>query len=202
MALALPLLIGLAVAPLLGGRWSRLADVRLRWVGLFYVAIALQIVAFPVSALPWRTPDRAAVVLWIVSYGLFALGAARNVRVAGIPLVAVGMLSNVAAILSNGGHMPALPAALRAAGLHFEQSRNSAVLSAPHLPWLVDRWAAPDWVPLANVYSVGDALIAVGGFFFALVGTGALRAGRRKLGSADGRGEFGRSPVEPSDEPA
>jgi Family of unknown function (DUF5317) len=174
MALALPLVIGLALAPLLGGRWSRLGDLRLRWIGVFYVAILLQIVAFPISQLPWRTPDRAAVVLWLVSYGLFALGAAANVGVAGVPLIAVGMLSNVAAIVANGGHMPALPAALRAAGLHFEQSRNSARMPTPHLPWLVDRWGAPDWVPLANVFSVGDVLIAAGGFVFALVATGAF----------------------------
>jgi uncharacterized protein DUF5317 len=184
MALALPLLVGLAVAPLLGGRWARLGDIRLRSVGLFWVAIALQLVAFPVAALPWRTPDRAAVVLWLLSYGFFALGAARNLRIAGVPLVAVGMLSNVAAILANGGHMPALPSALRAAGLHFRQSRNSTALSAPHLSWLVDRWAAPHWVPLANVFSVGDVLIMVGGFVFALVATGALSLGPKRDGSA------------------
>jgi hypothetical protein len=79
--------------------------------------------------------------------------------------------------------MPALPSALRAAGLHFEQSRNSTAASAPNLSWLVDRWAAPDWVPWANVFSVGDVLIAVGGFVFALVATGALRAGSGRFGS-------------------
>jgi hypothetical protein len=185
MALALPLLIGLALAPLLGGRWSRLGDLRLRWVVVFYVAIALQIVAFPISQLPWRTPDRVAVVLWLVSYGLFALGTAANLRIAGVPLIVVGMLSNVAAIVANGGQMPALPSALRAAGLHFEQSRNSMKMPAPHLSWLVDRWGAPDWVPLANVFSVGDVLIAAGGFVFALVATGALgRLGQRMRYSA------------------
>jgi len=175
MALALPLLTGLALAPLLGGRWSRLGELRLRGVGVFYVAIAVQLIAFPVSALPWRTPDRIAIALWLASYGLFALGAARNLRIPGVVLVAGGMLSNVAAILANGGHMPALPAALRAAGLHFEQSRNSIADHAPHLVWLVDRWAAPTWVPYANVYSVGDVLIAVGGVVFALVATGAVQ---------------------------
>ncbi len=180
MALALPLLVGLAISPLLGGHWSRLGDLRLRSVTLFYLAIGLQLVAFPVAVLPWRTPDRAAVVLWLISYALFALAAARNLRVPGITLVAAGMVSNLVAILSNGGHMPALPAALRAAGLHFEQSRNSTALSAPHLSWLVDRWAAPSWVPLANVYSAGDILIAVGGFCFALVATGALDRLRRR----------------------
>jgi Family of unknown function (DUF5317) len=178
MALAFPLLAGLLIAPLLGGRWSRLAELQIRWVGLFYAAIVLQIVAFPVSSLPWRTPDRAAVVLWLTSYGLFAVAAARNARIAGVPLIALGMASNVAAILSNGGHMPALPSALRAAGLHFEQSRNSTALAAPHLHWLVDRWAAPAWVPWANVYSIGDVLIALGGFILALGATGALRRPR------------------------
>jgi hypothetical protein len=174
MALALPLLIGLALAPLLGGRLSRLGELRLRWVGLFYVGIALQIAAFPMSRLPWRTPDRAAIVLWLVSYGLFAAAAAANFGIPGVPLIAAGMVSNVAAIVSNGGHMPALPSALRAAGLHFAQSRNSERLSQPHVPWLVDRWGAPDWIPLANVFSVGDVLIAVGGLVFALVATGAF----------------------------
>jgi hypothetical protein len=181
MALALPLLIGLALAPFLGGKWSRLGEVRLRGVGLFYVGITLQVIAFPMSRLPWRTPDRAAVVLWLVSYALFALAAAANRRVPGVPLIFVGMVSNVAAIVANGGHMPALPAALRAAGLHFEQSRNSAQMAAPHLSWLVDRWGAPDWVPLANVFSVGDVLIAAGGLVFALVATGAIRRVRPGL---------------------
>jgi hypothetical protein len=175
MALALPVLLGLLLAPLFGGRWSRLAELSLRRTGLFYAAIALQIVAFPVSALPWRTPDRLATVLWLVSYGLFALGAAVNLRIAGIPLIAAGMFSNVAVIVSNGGHMPALPSALTAAGLHFQQSRNSTALAQPHLSWLVDRWAARGWVPWANVYSVGDVLIATGGLVFALAATGCLQ---------------------------
>jgi hypothetical protein len=174
MALAWPLLIGLAIAPLLGGRWSRLGELNLRWPGLFYAAIALQLVAFPFSELPWSTPDRAAVVLWLVSYGLFATAVAVNVRLPGIVLVAAGMVSNLAAILKNGGHMPALPSALHAAGHYFVQNRNSAMLSHPNLSWLVDRWAAPAWVPYANVFSVGDVLIMTGGFVFALRATGAL----------------------------
>jgi Family of unknown function (DUF5317) len=183
MVLAWPLLVGLAIAPLLGGRWSRLADLRLRMPVVFYLAIALQLVAFPFSTLPWRTPDRIAIGLWLASYGLLAIGAACNIRLPGVPLVAVGMVSNLAAILANGGHMPALPSALRAAGLHFQHSRNSTALSSPHLSWLVDRWATPDWVPLGNVFSAGDVLIAAGGVVFVLAATGAL--GRLRLGPAE-----------------
>jgi hypothetical protein len=81
------------------------------------------------------------------------------------------MVSNVAAILANGGHMPALPSALRAAGLHFGHSRNSALMLHANLSWLVDRWAAPAWIPWANVFSIGDVLIAAGGLLFALAAT-------------------------------
>ena len=180
MALALPLVAGLLIAPLLGGRWSTLADVRLRLVTAFYVAIALQVVAFPASALPWHTSDRVGVILWLCSYAVFALAAGANLRAPGMALVVVGMCSNLVAILTNGGHMPALPSALRAAGLHFGTSRNSTVAASPHVAWLVDRWALPSWVPFGNVFSVGDVLIAAGGFVFVLVATGAvtLRRGR------------------------
>jgi hypothetical protein len=180
MALALPLLAGFVLAPLLGGRWSRLGSLRMRAVWLFYVAIALQLIAFPVKVMPWHTSDRIGVVLWLVSYALFASAVAGNARMPGIPLIAAGLVSNLAAILANGGHMPALPSALRGAGLHFTKNRNSAELASPHLAWLVDRWAAPSWIPWANVFSVGDILIATGGLLFALGATGVLRLPSRR----------------------
>jgi hypothetical protein len=43
--------------------------------------------------------------------------------------------------------------------------------SAPRFSWLVDRWAAPDWIPWANLFSVGDLLIAAGGLLFGLAAT-------------------------------
>ena len=172
MVLAFPLVLGLLLAPLLGGSWSTLADVRLRLVAAFYAAIALQVVAFPASALPWRMSDRAAVILWLCSYAVFALAAAANLRTPGMVLVVAGMCSNLVAILTNGGHMPALPSALRAAGLHFQTSRNSMQAASPHFAWLVDRWAVPSWIPWGNVFSAGDVLIAAGGFVFVLVASG------------------------------
>jgi Family of unknown function (DUF5317) len=180
MALALPLLIGLVVAPLLGGSWRRLGQLRIRFLWIFYIAIAMQLVAFPVKIMPWHTSDRIGVVLWLVSYGLFAVGIAANFRLPGIPFIAAGLVSNLIAITANGGHMPALPSALRGAGLHFTKSRNSAEMALPHMSWLVDRWAAPSWIPWANVFSVGDVLIAVGGFLFVLGATGALRRRTRR----------------------
>lgn len=179
MSLVLPLIAGLGLALLLGGRLGRLADLRFRAVWLFYLAMGLQVVAFPTSRLPWRTPDRVAVALWLASYAVIALAAMLNLLLPGIAFMGLGMLSNVLAVVSNGGHMPVRPAAMAAAGYHFAVRDNSAALASPHLPWLIDRWAAPGWVPLANFYSVGDVLIAVGTVVFALGATGALGLGAR-----------------------
>lgn len=187
MALALPLLLGLAVSPLLGGTWRALGRLRLAAVPCFYAAIALQIAAFPAERLPWRTPDRVAVWLWLASYALFAAGLARNARIPGVPLVALGLVSNVVAVVANGGHMPALPGALRAAGLDFAQSRNSVVAVHPHVAALVDRWAVPGWIPWGNVFSVGDVAIALGGLVFGLAATDVLRAFRRRGSDAEPR---------------
>ena len=54
---------------------------------------------------------------------------------------------------------------------------NESSRSHPHLPWLVDRWAVPHWIPGGNVYSVGDVLIAVG----AVVMVSAAMGGRVPL---------------------
>jgi hypothetical protein len=104
-----------------------------------------------------------------------------NVRAPGVPVIFAGMLSNILAISFNGGHMPALPSALRGAGLHFSVSNNSARMAHPHLAWLVDRWAAPGWVPWGNVFSVGDVIIGIGSVVFAVVATGALARWTPKL---------------------
>jgi hypothetical protein len=179
MVLALPFLIGVLVALPLGGRLRVLAGLRLRWLGLAYLALAIQIAAFPGGSLPWHTPDSVAVGLWLASDLLLVAVVARNVRLPGVALVAAGLGSNLLAVVANGGHMPALPRALAAAGLHYHRSMNSEAMAHPALPWLVDRWAAPHWVPLANIFSVGDVAIALGGFVLALAVTGAHVPGRR-----------------------
>ena len=181
MVLALPFFFGTLVALPLGGRLRALAVLRLRWLGLAYLALAIQIAAFPGNSLPWHTPDSAAVGLWLASDVLLVAVVVRNVRLPGVALVAAGLGSNLVAVVANGGHMPALPRALAAAGLHYHRSMNSEAMVHPALPWLVDRWAAPHWIPLANIFSVGDVAIALGGFVLALAVTGARAPDPRKV---------------------
>jgi hypothetical protein len=77
--------------------------------------------------------------------------------------------------------MPARESALRAAGVLYRGvHNNSAVASRPHLPWLIDRWPVPTWIPMGNVYSVGDVLIAAGAVVLVCAGMG-VRLRRRPL---------------------
>ena len=172
MSLGLAVLAAVLVGLVLGGRVQTLAAIRLRRVWLFYLAIGLQIVAFPFGFLPWATGDAAATALWLLSYGLLIVAAIQNRHVTGVPVVALGMAANLAAIVANGGHMPVLPGAMAGAGDAYAVHMNSEALADPTLSWLVDRWAAPSWVPLANVYSIGDVGVAAGAFVLVLAAMG------------------------------
>ena len=170
-------LVALVLGKLLGGRLSALAETEIRGKGLAFAAIALQLVAFPVDLLPWSTPTAVASAIWLGSYALLVAMLVLNARLPGVPLLAAGLVSNVVAIVANGGLMPVRGAAMRAAGSDYDVHNNSVQMAGPHLGALVDRWAAPGWVPLANVYSVGDVLIALG-VVVAIVA--AMRAPQRR----------------------
>ncbi|HLO36017.1 MAG TPA: DUF5317 family protein [Candidatus Deferrimicrobium sp.] len=152
---------GLALGLVLGGRWQALADIRFRWAPLILVGFLAQVVLF--SEFVSERVGAAGPALYVVS--TLAVGAAvvRNARLPGMPLIILGAVSNVAAILANGGFMPAAPGALASLGKTAPTIySNSAIVAQPALELLTDRFALPRWLPLANVFSVGDVLIGVG----------------------------------------
>ena len=173
MSLALPVLLGVALGLALGGRLDRLASLHLRAPWLFFAAIGLQLIAFPLALFPWRTDEAVASALWLVSYGLLVVAATLNLRIPGVPIVATGMALNLVAIVANGGTMPVRPSAMQEAGRVAVTQANSTALEYPRLPWLIDRWAAPDWIPFANVFSVGDIVIALGVVVIVFAASGA-----------------------------
>jgi hypothetical protein len=102
----------------------------------------------------------------------------RNLQLAGLPIVALGAGSNLAAIVANGGYMPTSAETLAIAGLEpVDGPSNSIVLADPALRPLTDVFALPAGVPLANVFSVGDVLIAAG---VAVTIAAAMRAARHR----------------------
>ncbi|OGO52435.1 MAG: hypothetical protein A2Z32_05580 [Chloroflexi bacterium RBG_16_69_14] len=77
-------------------------------------------------------------------------------------VIAIGAGCNVAAIVANGGWMPADPNALASVGGLPTGPSNSIVVAEPALRPLTDLFALPAWLPFANVFSVGDVLIGIG----------------------------------------
>ena len=153
--------IGVAAGYVLGGRLDALGALRLRWPWLAIAGLAFQVVLFS-GAVDDRLGGLGP-LLYVVSTALVLAVVLANVRVPGLALVAMGAISNMAAILANGGHMPADPGALALAGLEPTTGfSNSIVTDRPALRPLTDIFALPDAMPLANVFSIGDVLIAAG----------------------------------------
>jgi hypothetical protein len=160
-----------------GGRIERLAQAQIRLSYLILLGLGIQILIFSSW---WREQVGNSVwfvVLYVFSMFLSTLACWINRNVAGMGMLGIGVLCNTAAILLNGGHMPAPLGALQAAGLVDSQASldgvlqtNSSLLDSNTRLWfLCDIFALPRQVPLANVYSVGDVFIALGagGFVWA-----------------------------------
>ena len=167
-------LIGLVLGFLLGGRLSGLATVDFRWPWLAIGGFLVQLVLF---ADPVRTiVGDLGPPLYVASTGAVLVAVIRNIRIPGMALVALGAGANLAAIVANGGFMPASEAALMALGGGLNPGyTNSTIVPDPALEPLTDVYALPSWLPFANVFSVGDVLIAVG---VAIVIVSAMRSGR------------------------
>jgi hypothetical protein len=101
---------------------------------------------------------------YLSSYALAVAFLFLNRRIPGFWLVGTGALLNLIAIGANTGVMPATQGALATAGVHpgGEVFANSAYVEHARLWFLGDVFAIPASWPLANVFSVGDVLIAVG----------------------------------------
>lgn len=153
--------IGLLLGSLLGGRLLALGTIPFRWAPLIVLGFLTQIVLFS-DAVAERV-GAAGPVLYVVSTLMVGAAVVRNLRVAGMPLIIIGAASNLAAILANGGFMPAAPEALASLGKSAPTIySNSAVVARPALELLTDLFALPRWLPFANVFSIGDVLLGVG----------------------------------------
>ena len=174
MFLLYAVLVGLVVGVLVGGRLAGLATLQFRWAWLAIGGFLAQIVLFSAPVTD-RVGD-AGPPLYVLSTGAVLVAVIRNIAVPGLPLVVLGAASNLAAIVTNGGYMPASTSAMAAAGrVQATSYSNSAFIEAPVLAPLTDVFALPQWLPFHNVFSVGDVLIGVGVAMAIVV---AMRAGR------------------------
>ena len=140
--------------------FERLGAIRFRFAPLAVAALLVQLALF--SPLSDGLPEVVGRWIYVVSTGLVVVVVMANLRLPGLPLVVLGAASNLAAIVANGGAMPASASALAAVGLGVGGNTNSVLLEQPNLEPLTDIFATPRWLPLANVFSIGDVLIGAG----------------------------------------
>ncbi len=150
--------LGVIAGWALGGRISSLGGLRVRWWPLLALAVTLRLIAS-------TTGERASIV-YVAAFAGIAAVALANWRVAGMLPIAVGSTLNLAVVAANGG-MPVDHAALATAGANMPSDRlHMPLTEASALAVLADR------IPVAlfrAVYSLGDVLIAAGGFLVPFV---------------------------------
>ena len=100
------LTLGLVGGLLAGGSISRLIDVRLRWVGLIFLALALRIGTQTAIANGVEIAETLRLPLYAGAFGLLIAGLWPNRNHPGLLAVAVGAGANGVAIIVNGGWMP------------------------------------------------------------------------------------------------
>ncbi|MEX2549843.1 MAG: DUF5317 domain-containing protein [Nitriliruptoraceae bacterium] len=145
-----------------GGRLRRVADTEIIGGWLLFAGVAVQI-GVDLSAGRGWLPD-AGLSGWsllLFSQLLVIAFVARNRRLPGIWLVAVGLLLNMAVMAANRA-MPVDPAAMAAIGMEGAEvplGKHTLLTGETLLPWLADIIPVP-W--LGSIVSVGDLVLAIG----------------------------------------
>jgi hypothetical protein len=103
-----------------------------------------------------------------------------------MPILALGAVLNILAIIMNDGTMPASSFALRVSGIDVSGGfENSGHVAHAHLAFLGDVIPVPGPWPIGNVLSIGDLLIYAGGFIVLHHACQTRLAwGRRRLANA------------------
>lgn len=170
--------LGLLIGYLRGGRLAPLGQISFRATWLVFVALLLQVLIFPLPGLDGPILERSTAEIHMASYLVLIAFVLANRREWGIVVMGAGMALNVIVITLNGGYMPTTVAKLRQAGLDNAARSLEACAAGERascayansvrmdetttLGWLGDVFATPEWLPLANVFSVGDALLMIG----------------------------------------
>lgn len=161
MFLLYALVAGLALGFLFRGRVAGLLELDFRWSGLMLAGLVVQVALF--SDVVAERVGELGPPIYVASTLAVLVAVIRNIRIPGLLVVVAGAASNLAAIVANGGYMPASPSALAAIGrAPATIYSNSAVVPDPALWPLTDIFALPRWVPFTNVFSIGDILIGLG----------------------------------------
>jgi hypothetical protein len=154
-------LIGVLAAALAGADLRRLVHLPVQRLWLVWVAIGVQVGVL--SLLGPFLAGPVGNVIHLSTYGFVAVFVVMNRKIPGVTAMGIGGGMNLAAIIANGGVMPASATAWRIAGKGaLSGFENSLPVDDAKLAWLGDVFALPAGWPLANVFSAGDVVLVVG----------------------------------------
>ncbi|MGD8626349.1 MAG: DUF5317 domain-containing protein [Anaerolineae bacterium] len=163
---------------------EQIAAISLRSAWLALLALVLQWPLLQTLSVP---PEqlRLEQMLFLVSQLFLLAFVWRNRRLTGMWLVGLGILSNMAVIVANGGWMPIMPETLLRVnpdsilanwprGWHYEFSKDLILLRQDTVLWMLsDILVLPPPFPWTAAFSPGD-LIFAGGIVWLLQGPGAV----------------------------
>lgn len=168
-------LTGWGYARLKGSTWHP-PVFRAAWLVIF--GFLPQWIAFYLPVTRKLLPDQLAAACLVLSQLLLLVFVFLNLRLPGMPLLAIGFACNLAVILANGGFMPlTVDAASRlvepsifnrlTVGERISSSSKDVLLPEPQiaLSWLADRFIPPQFIPYRFAFSLGDICVAAGAFW-------------------------------------
>jgi hypothetical protein len=159
------ILLAFLLGYVFGGRMRRFEQLHLRWAWLAVAGLALQFVPLPDGATGTDLVVRTAVLS--CSYLLLLAFAALNIRLAGVPLILVGLALNLLVIAPNGG-MPVSREALESSGqgdvlqelIDEGAAKHHLLTHNDVLTPLAD--VIPVGGPIKQVVSLGDVFVYAG----------------------------------------
>lgn len=162
--------LAIVAGALAGGGIPKLADLKLRWLWVLGLALALRIAAVQLRSANALDPAVASIAFVSVYLLLFAW-LWGNWRVPGLQVAAVGIALNAIAILLNRGAMPVWSDAFTAAGFSLGEIAGDPfhqLLTTGSITTFIARGGlfgdvVPIPIPLIrDVVSIGDVLLAFG----------------------------------------
>ncbi|MGI8928638.1 MAG: DUF5317 domain-containing protein [Candidatus Limnocylindrales bacterium] len=169
MLLLYAVAFGLAAGLLTRGRIEALGSVKVKLWPVALIGLVFQLLLFssPLAAVVGNLGPS----LYVLSTAVVLMALVVNLRQPGFWLIALGAFANFTVIVANGGQMPASPEAfaiLRGTPLVPTTDFSNSVIAGPHTQFyfLADLFVLPRPIPFANVFSIGDVLIGLGGAWF------------------------------------
>lgn len=164
------IIISIIIGLLRGGEIEELANISIKGVTFFAIALFLRVSAWGVSFLGIGNMEKFNSFLIIISYVLLIYVSMQNIKMPGFKYINLGILLNAFVIFLNGGKMPVLIGkevmnnANTANIFHEESIVHSLMNSDTMFAFLGDVISMPKPFPDNSIISVGDILILTGIF--------------------------------------